>query len=59
MTDVEIAIARVDAATAEMRAALDGLTRVWNRAGRGMPPLTPTEIRACRQAGNRARRSAR
>lgn len=52
MTDIEIAIERVDAAKTEMERAIDGLRRVSNRAD-----LTPAEAKAVNDAHNRARRS--
>lgn len=54
MSDVEIAIQRVEQAAATMRDAIDALNRVWNRKD---VPNTPDEIRAMRRAGERARAS--
>ena len=58
MTEVERAIARLDAASLEMLSAIDEINRLWNRTGKGEPALTLLEIKACRAAGRRARRSA-
>lgn len=52
MTDIEIAIERVDAAKTEMERAIDGLRRAADRAD-----LTPAEAKSVHNAHNRARRS--
>ncbi len=54
MTDIEIAIARVDAAAVEMEAAIKAMRDAMRRAGRG---LDRAQGRAIVDAHNRARRS--
>ncbi len=56
--EVNQAIARLDAATAEMKAALDAINVLWNRASKGGEPLTLDEIQACRRAHRRASMAA-